>query len=128
MSEWLKYVEITPHPRGVISNKAAVSAMVYALEILKVGPFILDDVPSELKPAEILGCEEYVTFLDETLSTVHLVLPILKVWTRYGLLWVVWVKHELKINTPVRKSKTRFPNVSVLKYREIPQVILKTLC
>ena len=39
MSEWWQYVEIAP-----ISNKAAVSAMVYALEIPKVGPFILGAV------------------------------------------------------------------------------------
>ena len=44
MSEWWQYVEITPQARGLISNKAAVSAIVYALEIPKVGPFILGAV------------------------------------------------------------------------------------
>ena len=45
MSGWWKYVEITQPARGIISNKAAVSAMIYALDIHKVGPFILGAVP-----------------------------------------------------------------------------------
>ena len=57
----------------------------------------------------------YFRFLDETRSLVDLVLPILKVRTRYGLLRVeyglragqVWVKHKLKINTLCPQSKTK---------------------
>ena len=69
----------------------------------------------------------YFKFLDETRSLVDLVLPILKVRTRYGLLWIeydlrtgqVWVKHKLKINTLCPQSKTEvFSCFSFLKYRE----------